>query len=70
MYSDMCNISFLGDTETIVSTVGRVVHEKVSCKAMMSFSFCMLCDSSSSVKDCTKNPFNVVLKCFMLPLCC
>lgn len=37
MYSDMCNISFLGDTETIVSTVGRVVHEKVSCKGTMSF---------------------------------
>lgn len=28
MYSDMCNISFPGDTETIVSTVERVVHEK------------------------------------------
>lgn len=40
-----------------MSTVERVVHEK-------DVSFCMLCDSSSSYKDCTKNPLSVVFKVF------
>lgn len=56
-----CNISF--PSETIVSTVERVQYTKSCPEKDDVLFFCMLCDSSSSFKDCTKNSLSVVLCC-------